>query len=121
MTQIKKKKEGNLVTRGPRGGESAIFKKDGSWGLLKTFRDGFKGPLGTKAEDLLAEENEEIGRLRKDTEESQKELKKAEQAALNKQRAEEILKKARERLSRLEARRKHLQEGEGSPLKIKAK
>ena len=34
-----------------------------------------------------------IERLRKDTKESQKELKKAEQAALNKQRAEEKLKK----------------------------
>ena len=49
-------REGNLVTCGPKGGESANFKKDGSWGLLKSFTDRFKGPLGTKAEDLLAEE-----------------------------------------------------------------
>ena len=64
MPQIYFDREGNLVTRGPRGVESAILKKDGSWGLLKSFTDRFKGLLGTKPKDLLAEENEEIGRLR---------------------------------------------------------
>ena len=34
--------EGNLVTKGPRGGESAIVRKDGAWGLLKLFTDRFK-------------------------------------------------------------------------------
>ena len=58
MPPISFDREGNLVTRGPRGGESANFKKDGSWGLLKSFTDRFKGPLGTIAKDLLAEENE---------------------------------------------------------------
>ena len=61
MSPITFNKEGELVTIGPKGGESAIFKKDGS-GLLKSFTDRFKRALGPQAEDLLAEENEEIGR-----------------------------------------------------------
>ena len=64
--------EGNLVTLGPKGGQSAIFRKDGSWRLLKSFTDKYKGALGPEAEELLAEENEEIGKFCKDTEKAQK-------------------------------------------------
>ena len=92
MPPISFNKKGELVTLWPKGGESAIFKKDSS-GLLKSFTDRFKGALRPKAENPLAEENKEIGRSCKETEEGHKEFKKAEQAALNKQKAEEKIKK----------------------------
>ena len=46
MPPISFDREGNLVTKGPSGGESAIVRKDGSWGLLKSFTDRFKELLG---------------------------------------------------------------------------
>ena len=58
MPPISFDREGSLVTLGPRGGETAIFRKDGSWGLLKSFTDRFKGALEPRAEEILAKENE---------------------------------------------------------------
>ena len=59
MPPISFDREGNLVTKGPRGGESAIVRKDSSWGLLKSFTDRFEELLGQELK-ILAEENEEI-------------------------------------------------------------
>ena len=56
------KKPGNedkIVRFGPKGSEESVFKKDGS-GFLKSFIDRFRTPLGESAEELLAEENQEI-------------------------------------------------------------
>jgi len=41
-----------MVSFGKRGGETEIFKEDGS-GFLKKFTDYFKSALGPKAEDNL--------------------------------------------------------------------
>jgi len=51
--------QGNIVSYGPKGGETPIFKKDGS-GFLKSFLDKFKNTLGPSAEQIIAEKNAEI-------------------------------------------------------------
>ena len=48
-----------IVSFGPKGGESDIFKKNDS-GLLKSLTDRFKNTLGPKAEDIIAEDNKLI-------------------------------------------------------------
>ena len=62
-----------------------------------------------------------IERLRKDTKESQKELKKAEQATLNKQRAEEKFKKLGKGYRGLKQGENILEKVKSQPLKINAK
>ena len=54
--------EDTIVRFGPKGGEESVFKKDGS-GFLKSFIDRFRTPLGPRAEELLAEENQEVREL----------------------------------------------------------
>ena len=75
MPPISFDNEGSLGTLVPKGGRSAIFRKGGSWGFLKSFTDRFKGALGPEADVLLAEENEEIGKLSKAAKDAQKEIK----------------------------------------------
>ena len=49
----KKGAQTEIVSFGPKGGETQIFKKDGS-GLLKSFTDKFSKSLGPSAEDIMA-------------------------------------------------------------------
>ena len=51
--------QGNIVSYGPKGGETPIFKKDGS-GFQKSFTEKFKKTLGPTAEQIIAEKNAEI-------------------------------------------------------------
>ena len=80
------KKPGNynkIVSIGPRGGESEIFKKDGT--LLKSFKDKFKTSLGPEAESLIAQDNEEIIETRQRLKEAEKEHRDAEKLASERQ------------------------------------
>ena len=69
-----------IVTIGPRGGESEIFKKDGE-SLLKSFTDKFKTSLGPEAESLIAQDNKEIRENRQRLREAGKQLRDAEKLA----------------------------------------
>ena len=92
------KKPGNedtIVRFGPKGGEESVFKKDGS-GFLKSFIDRFRTPLGPRvAEDLLAEENQEIRELNQRKNEAEKQLKEAKRIASLKQTAADEVKNLR--------------------------
>ena len=55
----KKGDDAKIVLFGPKGGESDIFKKNDS-DLLKSLTDRFKNSLGSKAEDIIAEDNKSI-------------------------------------------------------------
>ena len=57
--------------KGGKFGETRVFKKDGS-GFLKAFTDKFKNALGESAEELLAEENQEIRELNQRKNEAEK-------------------------------------------------
>ena len=69
--------ETTIVSLGPKGSETEIFKKDAS-GLLKKFTDNFKTSLGPEAESLIAQDNKEIREARQSLRESEKQLKEAE-------------------------------------------
>jgi len=49
----------NIVSYGPKGGETPIFKKDGS-GFLKSITEKYKKILGPSAEQIIAEKSAEI-------------------------------------------------------------
>ena len=77
------KKSGNeakIVTLGPKGGESAIFKADRS-GFLKSYTDMFKDALGAKAEDIVAQDNADIRETRQNLKEADKQLREVERIA----------------------------------------
>ena len=60
------KKQGNentIVSFGSRGGETPIFRKDGS-GLLKSFTDTKSSALGPRAEEIIAEERDTIREIK---------------------------------------------------------
>ena len=112
------KKPGNedtMVSFGPHGGEERVFKKDGS-GFLKSFTDRFKTPLGPSAEDILAEENQEVRELNQRKNEAEKQLKEAERIASIKQTAADEVKNLRGRIEQAQARIEALEEEHGSSL-----
>ena len=83
------KKPGNestIVSLGSKGGETEIFKKDGS-GLLKKFTDKFKTSLRPEAESLISQDNEEIRETRQSLREAEKQLKEAEWINIQKEKA----------------------------------
>ena len=55
----KKGGQTEIVSFGPKGGETPIFKKDGS-GFLKSFTDKFSKSLGQSAEEIMAEDRDTI-------------------------------------------------------------
>ena len=74
------KKPGNentIVSYGTKDGETEIFRKDGK-GLLKKFTDKFKTSLGSEAESLIAQDNDEIRENRQRLREAEKQLRDAE-------------------------------------------
>ena len=69
----KQNTQGNIVSYGPKGGETPIFKQDGS-GFLKSFTDKFKTTLGPSAEQIIAEDRDTIQEQRQRYEEAEKQL-----------------------------------------------
>ncbi|KAL9969873.1 hypothetical protein ACROYT_G022144 [Oculina patagonica] len=100
------KKSGNettIVSFGSKGGETEIFKKDGT-GLLKKFTDKFKAPLGPEAESLIAQDNEEIRERRQRLREAESQLQQAETIAMQKEKATQEVEDLRIRIERAQAK-----------------
>ncbi|KAL9964267.1 hypothetical protein ACROYT_G027885 [Oculina patagonica] len=100
------KKSGNettIVSFGSKGGETEIFKKDGT-GLLKKFTDKFKAPLGPEAESLIAQDNEEIRESRQRLREAESQLQQAETIAMQKEKATQEVEDLRIRIERTQAK-----------------
>ena len=91
-----------IVTIGPRGGESEIFKKDGE-SLLKSFTEKFKTSLGPEAESLIAQDNDEIRENRQRLREAEKELRDAEKLASEREKATQEVQDLRIRIERTQA------------------
>ena len=117
----KPENQGDLVTfgkgkgKGGRFGETRIWKRGGR-GLLKAFTDKFKKALGPSAEELLAQENQEIRELNQRKAEAERQLKEAERIALIKQKATDEVQKLRGRIEQAQARIDALEEEQGSNL-----
>ena len=110
------KKSGNenkIVTIGPRGGESEIFKKDGE-SLLKSFSDKFKTSLGPEAESLIAQDNQEIRNERLRLREAEKQLRDAEKLASEREKAAQEVQNLRTKIGQTEADIEKIQEEHGS-------
>ena len=112
------KKSGNetkIVSFGSRGGETNIFRDDGS-GLLKNFTDKFKKSLGPEAESLIAQDNDEIRETRQSLREAESQLKEAEKLSSEREKALQEVKDLRTRLDQTQARIDALHDEQGSTL-----
>ena len=110
----KKGNVGKAVALGPKGGETPIFKQDGSF--TKAFSSQYSTSLGPSAEELLAEENQEIRELNQTKKEAEKQLKEAERIASLKQTAADEVKNLRGQIEQAQARIEALEEEQGSNL-----
>ena len=79
-------KDNEIVTFGPRGGESKIFLSGGK-GLQKSFTHKFSSALGSRSEDIIAEDRDTIREQRQRLIEAEILLQQAE--TLSSQREEE--------------------------------
>ena len=102
--------------KGQKFGENRIFRKDNS-GFLKSFTDKFEKALGPSAENLLAENNQEIREERQRLAEAEKELKKKEQQILLEQKTTENVLNLRRRIEETKAKIDAKEEEHGSTLK----
>ena len=103
------KKSGNetkIVSFGPKGGESKIFRDDGS-GLLKSFTDKLKKSLRPEAESLIAQDKEEIRETRQSLGEAEKSTQRSRKALFKKRksfaRSERSESKTRPNASKIDA------------------
>ena len=113
----KPENEGVIVTKG-RGkggkfGKTRILKKNGR-DLLKALTDKFKNALGPTAEELLAEDNQEIRDLNQRKQEAERHLKEGERIASRKQKAADEVKNLRGKIERVQARIGTREEEQGS-------
>ena len=78
----KPENRGEIVTfgrgKGGKYGETRILKKDGS-GLLKAFTDKFKKALGPRAEEVIAQDNQDIREDRQKVKAGEQDLREKEQ------------------------------------------
>ena len=101
--------------KGGKFGETRVLKKGGR-GFLKAFTDKFSKALGPSAEELIAQENQEIRELKQRTAEAERQLKEGERLALIKQKATDEIRKRSERLEQVKARIDALKKEQGSNL-----
>ena len=78
----KPENQGELVTfskgKGGKYGETRVLKKDGT-GLLKAFTDKFKKALGPRAEEVIAQDNQDIREGRQKVKAGEQDLREKEQ------------------------------------------
>ena len=76
----KKGTNSEIVSLGPKGGETKIFKQDGS-GFLRSFTDKFSKSLGPSAEQIIAEDRDTIQEQSQRLAEAEKQQREAETIA----------------------------------------
>ena len=115
----KPENQGEIVSfgkgKGGKFGETRVLKKGGR-GLLKAFTDKFSKALGPSAENLIAQDNQELRALKQRQAEADRQLKEAERIAIIKQKATDEVKKLRGRIEQAQARINALEEEQGSNL-----
>ena len=115
----KPENQGEIVSfgkgKGGKFGETRVLKKGGR-GFLKAFTDKFSKAFGPTAEDLIAQDNQELRALKQRQAEAERQLKEAERIALIKQKATDEVKKLRGRIEQAQARIGALEAEQGSNL-----
>ena len=103
----KEENQGEIVTfgkgKGGKFGETRVLKKKGG-GLLQAFKIKFKDALGPSAEELIAQENQEIRELKQRQAEAERQLKEAARIALIKQKTTDEVQKLSARLEKVKER-----------------
>ena len=113
----KPENQGEIVTfgggKGGKFGETRVLKKKGG-GLLQAFKIKFKDALGPSAEELIAQDNQEITELKQRQTEAEIQLKEAERIALIKQKATDEVQKLSGRLEQVKEQLEAREEEQGS-------
>ena len=110
------KKSGNVgkvVLLGSRGGETKIFRDNGS-GLLKSFTYKFRKSLGPEAESVIAQDNDKIRETRQSLREAESQLKETEKLSSESEKALQEVKDLRTKLDQTQARIDALHDEQGS-------
>jgi len=108
-----------VVSFGPKGGETPIFKKDYS-GFLKSFTDRFKKSLGPSAEQIIAEDRDTIQEQRQRLEEAEKQKLEAEKISAERDKELREMEHLKRQTDRTQAQIDALQEEHGSNLESEA-
>ena len=115
----KKGARADIVSFGPEGGETQIFKKDGS-GFLKSFIDKFSKSLGPSAEEILAEDRDTIQEQRHRFVEAEIQLREADKIAAEKENEEQEKQNLEQQINRILERFNALEGEHGSNLESEA-
>jgi len=111
--------QGKIVSYGAKGGETPIFKQDGS-GILKSFTDKFEKTLGPRAEQILAEDRNTIREQRQRFEEAEKQLQEAQNIAAEREKESRDIEYLRQQTGKIDERINTLQEEYGSNVESEA-
>ena len=115
----KQSTQADIVSYGPKGGETPIFKKDGS-GFLKSFTDKFKTTLGPSAEQIIAEDRDTIQEQRQRLAAAEAQQREAEKIAAEREQELREMENLRQQTERTQARIDTLQDEHGSNLESEA-
>ena len=115
----KKGTQSEIVSLGPKGGETKIFKQDGS-GLLKSFTDKFSKSLGPSAEQIIAEDRDTIQEQSQRLAEAEKQERVAEKIAAEREKELQEMENLKQQTERTQARIDAIQEEHGSNLESEA-
>ena len=115
---MKKGAQTEIVSLGPKGGETQIFKKDGS-GFVKSFTNKFSTTLGPSAEEIIAEDRNTIKEQRQRLVETQRQLIEAEKIATEKEKNQQEIERLRQKIDETNARIDYLEVEQGSNLEAK--
>jgi len=111
--------QADIVSFGPKGGETKIFKNDGS-GFLKSFTDKFSKSLGPSAEQIITEDRETIREERQRLEISEKELQELKKNISKTFKELDEMENLKKQKEKTQARIDALQEEHGSNLEREA-
>jgi len=115
----KKGNNSEIVSFGPRGGESKIF-KIGDQGLQKRFTDKFSTALGPRADDIIAEDRDTIREQRQRLIEAESQLQQAETLASQREEEKKEIEVLRGKIEQTDARIDAVQGNHGSNLESEA-
>ena len=115
----KKGARADIVSFGPKSGETQIFKKDGS-GFLKGFTEKFSRSLGPSAEQILVEERDTIQENQQRLVEAERQQREAEKIVAEKEKEQQEMQYLEQQINRNFERMKTLEEEHGTNLENEA-
>ena len=115
----KKGARADIVSFGPKGGETPIFKKVGS-GFLKSVTDKISKSLGPSAEEIIAEDRNTIQEQRQRLVEAERQQREAEKIAAEKEKKEQEMENLEQKIDRAFQQMSALEEEHGSNLESEA-